>query len=331
MLQARPHISVVLPAYNERQNIAPMAARLSHVLRPLGDWEIIFVDDCSTDGTLAEIKRIAAHEPRVRFVSFTRNFGHSAALRAGIPHTRGAAVVLMDCDFEHPPELIPKLVEAWRAGAKVVVTQRTTLPHQTTLVKRLTSNLFYRLFNMVSDVRIEPGSADFLLLDRSAVDTLAKFEGQQLFLRGFVRWLGLPTTNVTYTQGDRHAGSTKFTFASMLNFAAMGVIAHSIKPLRIGLYFSLAFALLSALLFVYSIVSYFAGRTAPGWTSEMATIAILGSGQFLVLGIIGEYLGQVLRQTRGWPLYVVAETEASEALSNPEAPPAAPRSASGGA
>jgi polyisoprenyl-phosphate glycosyltransferase len=310
-------LSVVLPAHNEARNIAAIAARLAAVMEPLPGWEIIFVNDGSTDATLAEIKRLAAADRRVRFVSLARNFGHAAAVRAGLSHARGDGVVLMDCDFEHPPELVPKLVEAWSSGAKVVVTRRTTSPGQASFMKRTSSRLFYRFFNAFGDVHIEAGSADFMLLDRQAVEALAPFNHQELFLRGFIRWLGFPLAHVDYTQGARQTGESKFTFRRMVDFAAMGIVTHSLKPLRIGLYLSLMFALIGLLLFLYSLISFvWIGRTVAGWTSIMSAIAILGSGQFLVLGIIGEYVGRLVRQTRGWPLFMVTETE-----SNSAAPP----------
>lgn len=323
-------LSVVLPAHNEAHNVAAMAARLSEIMQPLPGWEIIFVNDGSTDATLAEIKRIAAVDRRVRFISLARNFGHAAAVRAGLSHARGDGVVLMDCDFEHPPELVPKLVEAWRGGGKVVVTRRTTSPGQSSFMKWVSSHLFYRIFNALGDVHIEPGSADFMLLDRQAVEALALFGHQELFLRGFVRWLGLPLAHVDYVKGARQTGETKFTFRRMVDFAAMGIVAHSLKPLRIGLYLSLVFALIGMLLFVYSLISFvWIGRTVAGWTSIMSAIAILGSGQFLVLGIIGEYVGRLVRQTRGWPLYVVTETKSTSSAPPIFAPVAPPHASVG--
>jgi dolichol-phosphate mannosyltransferase len=315
----------VLPAFNEERNIAPMAAALTKLAKPLGGYEIVFVNDCSTDGTLAAIKELARHDSHIRFVSFVRNFGHHSALRAGLRHARGNSVIVMDCDFEHPPTLIPELVAAWRNGAKVVGTRRTTLPSQLSPLKRLTSRLFYRVFNMLGDVQVEQGSADFMLLDRSVVDMLERFGEQELFLRGMVRWLGVPMIQIPYAQGTRTTGETKFTFKRMLDLAAMGIITHSIRPLRVGLYLSFAFALIGVLLLVYSLVSFlWIGRTVVGWTSEMSAIAILGAGQFLVLGIIGEYVGRLIMQTRGWPLFVIAETEADIAAKHGATANAAP-------
>ena len=311
MALSKPKVSIVLPVYNEERNVAAMAARLTEIAKPFGPIEILFVDDCSTDATLAEVKRLAERDPRVRFVAFTRNFGHQAALRAGLRYARGEAAVLMDCDFEHPPELVPAMVAEWQRGAKVVLTERQS-PPQISALKTLSSRWFYRLLDAIGDVRIEPGSADFLLLDRAVVDTINSFETRELFLRGLVRWLGYPTATLTFTQGVRQAGESKFTLRRMIDFAVMGIIAHSLKPLRIAIYLSLGFAAVGVLLLVYSLVSFlWIGHTVAGWTSIMSAIALLGAGQFLVLGIIGEYLGRVLGEARKWPVYLVAETEES--------------------
>ncbi|WP_170149552.1 glycosyltransferase family 2 protein [Rhodoplanes roseus] len=316
-----PLLSVVLPAFNEARNVGPMAARLTEILAPFGRFEIVFVDDCSKDETLAELRRLAAGDPRIRYVSFTRNFGHQPALRAGLRHAAGDAVVLMDCDFEHPPELIPELVAKWRAGAKIVAAQRESAAGDVSFGKRLTSRLYYRLLDAIGDVRIEPGSADFLLLDRAVVDTINGFDDHDLFLRGLVRWLGYPLVKVPYRQGVRSEGESSYTLRRMIDLAVTGIIAHSVKPLRIAIYLSLIFALIGVLLLVYSIVSFLAiGHTVAGWTSTMSAIAILGAGQLLVLGIIGEYIGRVLRETRKWPPFLVGETE------RPAAGPAAPAS-----
>jgi dolichol-phosphate mannosyltransferase len=305
-----PQISIVLPAYNEAGNVALLATRLREILEPLGRWELVFVNDCSTDGTLAAIKTLAARDPRVRFVSFIRNFGHQSALRAGLAYARGDAVVVMDCDFEHPPELVASLIEEWRRGAKIVLTERVAAGRQNSTMKRLTSNWYYRVLNLIGDVRIEPGSADFLLLDRVVVDTVNGFENRDIFLRGLVRWLGYPTAKLPYTQGTRRTGETKYTLRRMMDFAVTGIIAHSNKPLRIAVYLSLAFAGFGLLLLVYSLVSFlWISHTVAGWSSIIAVIAVLGAGQFLVLGIIGEYVGRILRETRKWPIYLVAETE----------------------
>ena len=287
-----------------------------------GAYEIVFVDDGSRDGTLAAI-RDAARDPAIRYVSFTRNFGHQAALRAGLRHARGRAVIVMDADFEHPPELIPKLIAAWRAGAKIVATQRATMPACRS-AKRLTSRLYYRVLDAIGDVRIEPGSADFMLLDRAVVDVINGLEDQDIFLRGLVRWLGFPLVTIPYARGTAPARREQ-----LLGFAAW---SSSRSPAsrrtacgrcasRSG---SRSASRRSGLLFVlYAVVSFlFVQHTVAGWSSIVAVIAILGAAQLLVLGIIGEYVGRILRETRKRPSYIVAETEATRGTARPIEPAA---------
>jgi glycosyltransferase involved in cell wall biosynthesis len=309
-----PDISVVIAAHNEVENIAPMCAVLKQLLSPLGRYEIIFVEDGSIDGTLEAI-RAAARDPSVRYVSLTRNFGHEACLRAGLRHADGRAVIVMDADFEHPPELIPELVKQWRTGFKIVAAKRLDDEASTSFLKRLTSRLYYRVFDTLGDVRIEPGSANYLLMDRIVVDAINDLQDQELFLRGVVRWFGYSLTTIQYRPGARKHGATKYSLRRSLELAVTGIASHSIRPLRAAIWLSLSFALVGGLLVVYSIVSFlFIQHTAgaPGWASIMAAIAILGAVQLLVLGIIGEYVGRILRETRRRPRYVIAETEAAQ-------------------
>jgi polyisoprenyl-phosphate glycosyltransferase len=323
MATPAPDISVVIAAYNEAHNIAPLCAALREVLAPFGRHEIIFVEDGSTDGTLDAI-RAAARDPSVRYVSLTRNFGHQTCLRAGLRHARGAAVVVMDADFEHPPELIPELVAQWKKGAKVVTTRRLDDAETTTLFKRTASKLYYRTLDALGDVHIEPGSADYLLLDRVVVDAVNGLEDHELFLRGVVRWFGYPLATVPYRRGTRTQGMSKYSLRRLVELAVTGIAAHSIRPLRFAVWLSLGFALVSVLLILYSVASFlFIDRTVVGWTSLMAALAILGSVQLLVLGIIGEYVGRILRETRKRPHYVIAETEADRRMAGAEIAPIA--------
>ena len=242
---------------------------------------MIFVEDGSTDGTLDAI-RAAARDPAVRYVSLTRNFGHQTCLRAGLRHTRGRAVVVMDADFEHPPELIPEFVAQWKAGFKVVTTRRLDDAETTTLFKRKASHLYYRVLDALGDVHIEPGSADYLLLDRVVVDAINGLEDHELFLRGAVRWFGYPLTTVPYRRGSRTEGVSKYSLRRLVELAVTGIAAHSIRPLRFAIWMSLGFAALGFLLIVYSIISFlFIAHTVAGWSSLMAALAILGSAQLL--------------------------------------------------
>jgi glycosyltransferase involved in cell wall biosynthesis len=309
---AAPEVSIVLPAHNEAGNISAIAAAITQAMALQGSYEIVFVDDGSQDGTLAAI-RDAARDPAIRYVSFTRNFGHQAALRAGLRHARGRAVIVMDADFEHPPELIPKLIVAWKAGAKIVATQRSD-DAAVSAGKRLSSQLYYKVLDAIGDVRIEPGSADYMLLDRAVVDVVNALEDQDIFLRGLVRWLGFPLVTIPYTRGTRVHGESSFSLRRMVELALSGIAAHSVRPLRFAIWLALAFAALGFLFVVYAVVSFlFVQHTVAGWSSVIAVIAILGAAQLLVLGIIGDYVGRILRETRKRPSYIVAETEAERA------------------
>jgi len=305
---AGPEISIVLPAHNEAGNITAIAAAIAQQMALTGSYEIVFVDDGSSDGTLAAI-RAAARDPAVRYVSFTRNFGHQAALRAGLRHAKGRGVILMDADFEHPPELIPQLIAAWREGVKIVTTRRDD-PDTVSAGKRLSSRLYYYVLDSLGDVRIEPGSADFMLLDRAVVDIVNGLEDQEIFLRGLVRWLGFPLKTLPYARGVRQHGESKFSLRRMVELALTGIAAHSVRPLRFAIWLALAFVGVGLLFIIYAVVSFlFVQHTVAGWSSLVAIIAILGAAQLLVLGIIGDYVGRILRETRKRPSYIVAETE----------------------
>src|SRR5437899_480656 len=306
-----PDFSIVVPAHNEVANIAPMLAELREVMAPLGRFEIIYIDDGSDDGTLTVLREAAAADASVRYLSLTRNFGHEAAIRAGLSHARGRAIIVMDADLEHPPAVIPDLVREWRRGFKVITAQRVGYEAAVPWFKRTTSRLYYRVLDALGDVHIEPGSANFMLLDRVVVDAVNRIEDQDLFLRGVVRWLGYPLASVPFRQGLRQHGDSKYSLRRMVELAVTGIAAHSLRPLRFAIWLALGFAAVGSLFIVYSIVSFlFVQHTVAGWTSIMAAIAILGAAQLLVLGIVGEYVGRILRMTRKRPSYVVAETEA---------------------
>jgi polyisoprenyl-phosphate glycosyltransferase len=306
-----PDFSIVLPAHNEVANIAPMLTALREVMAPLGRFEIIYIDDGSNDGTLATLREAAGDDASVRYLSFTRNFGHEAALRAGLSHARGRAVIVMDADLEHPPALIPDLVKEWRRGFKIVTARRIGYEVNVSWFKRATSRLYYRVLDALGDIEIEPGSANFMLLDRVVVDAINRMEDQDLFLRGAVRWLGYPLASVPFRQSMRQHGDSKYSLRHMIELAVTGIALHSLRPLRFAIWLALGFAAMGVLLVAYSIMSFlFVRHTVAGWTSIMAAIAILGAAQLLVLGIVGEYVGRILRETRKRPSYVVAETEA---------------------
>lgn len=314
--QAGPLLSIVVPAHNEEANVAPLHAALGAVAARIGiELEIIFVDDGSKDATRQRIEAIRACDPRVRLIALTRNFGHQAALLAGLEHARGDAVISMDADLQHPPALLPEMVAAWRAGAAVVETIRDDT-EAASWRKRVSSRLFYRLLNFLSDTPVTPSAADFRLLERAALDDLLRLRDQRLFLRGMVAWLGYPHASLHYTAAPRTAGRSSYTLRRMISFAVDAITAFSAKPLRIAFYVGVFTALLSLLYLVLIAYRFARGEVVEGWTSLMLVVLLMGAIQLITLGVLGEYIGRIYDQTRGRPRYLtLPEADAAPAPS----------------
>jgi dolichol-phosphate mannosyltransferase len=302
-----PLVSVVIPALNEEANLPVLHAKLAALMSRLSvdRYEMLVVDDGSTDGTLGVLRALAARDTRVRYVSLTRNFGHQPALRAGLDACRGDCAISMDADLQHPPELLEEMLERWRGGFDVVATVRVDTA-RTSLFKRFTGGVFYRLVNLLGEHRIEPGSADFYLLDRRVVDAIRSLPETELFFRGLLPWLGFASCKVRYTPEARLHGSSKYSVRKMVNLALTGVLTTSIQPLRLAIFMAVIVAGLTALYAAYAVVAWLvADHVQPGWASVIVVVSLIGSMQLLVLGIIGEYLGRVLREARGRPSYLV--------------------------
>lgn len=299
-------VSVVTPAHNEAQNIPGLLERLEEVLHDSEDWELIVVDDGSTDGTLDVVKALAGLMPKLRYLALTRNFGHQTALKAGLDHARGDCVITLDADLQHPPEMIPEMLRQWRAGYEVVNMLRAEA--SVPWFKRITSRFFYRLTNAISDYRIEPGSSDFRLLDQRVVAVLRGIEERNLFLRGLIPWLGFRQTHLTYEPANRSAGASKYTLREMMRLAMLGLTSSSLRPLHIS---TLIGAIMSILALVYAAYAlwarFFAGTVITGWTSLLISILLIGGLQLLMLGIIGEYVGRSLTEIKSRPAYVLRE------------------------
>jgi dolichol-phosphate mannosyltransferase len=310
-------ISVIVPALNEEQNLPILVSQLRPVLDGIApSWEIIVVDDGSNDGTLAQLVRLSAADARLKYVSLSRNFGHQAALRAGLAYSRGKCAISMDADLQHPADLLPAMVEQWRNGAEVVVTLRRD-PSTVPLFKRKASSVYYKILNLLSDVRLEPGSADFRLIDRRVVDVLNSMAECDLFFRGVLPWVGFKTSYLSYTPAQRAHGATKYNISRMMSLAVMGIVFHSIQPLRIATVFAAIISGLVAIYACYAVFAYVAwSATVPGWASVILAICVIGSLQLLVLGIIGEYVGRILRETRRRPAFVVSQSNCEPVLSS---------------
>jgi dolichol-phosphate mannosyltransferase len=316
-------LSVVCPAYNEEEVLPLFHRELAAVLARLpGHYraEVIYVDDGSRDGTLGVLRSLAASDPRVRYLSFSRNFGHQAALTAGLEAARGDVVVSLDSDLQHPPGLIPELLERWRAGHEVVVTIRDAPPGPDRLENRL-SRWFYRFMAWLSDTEVRPAAADFRLMSRSALDALLRMRETHRFLRGMVGWLGFPAAEVHYTPAARGAGRPKYDLRRKLRLAADGLLSFSKVPLQLPIA-----AGLPAVAFGLASWAYALLRGGSAGAFHLGSLYVLGGGVLCALGVIGEYLGRIYDEVRARPPYVVKEASgpAAPALLRPAGPPRAP-------
>ncbi len=305
-------ISIILPAFNEEDNLAMAAQKIAEATENLQDrysFELIFVNDGSSDKTLSLLRQMHQKHPDwVHYLSFSRNFGHMSALRCGYDHARGQAVICMDADLQHPPEYIPVFLEKWAEGYEIVYTARQD-DEKTGWFKRVSSRYFYKLMNRFSDVHIEPGAADFRLLDRKVVDLIRQSQENDLFIRGFIPWVGFQQYRIPYTPAERFAGASKYTLRKMLRLALNGLTAFSVRPLRIATFLG---GIISGLAFLYAIYALYAHfvleETVQGWTSVLISVLVMGGLQLLTLGIIGEYLGRLFMQAKGRPPYIVQES-----------------------
>lgn len=307
-MTSRPEISVVVPAYNEAETLQRFHAELAAALGGLPtSHEIIFIDDGSTDGTAAVLSGVQRADPSVSVIELSRNFGQQAALSAGLELSRGSAVITMDADLQHDPALIPTLIERWRAGALVVNAVRKDDPGLGA-AKKLTSRLFYRTINTLSDTPITANAPDFRLLDRKVVDALCAMKESHRFLRGMVGWLGFPQDSVPFSPRPRHGGTPGYTWGRMARFALDGIISFSVRPLRIALWLGLAI-LAATTCYAFYIAALFFLNVAriKGWASIVVMVMFLGSGQLIILGIMGEYIGRIYEQVKGRPLFLIRE------------------------
>ena len=302
-------ISVVIPTFNEEGNVDVLYHQLREVLEGKGinAFEIIYVNDGSSDASLEKVKYLNSIDNRVKFIHFSRNFGHQNALKAGLDNANGNAVISMDADMQHPPSLIPEMIEKWRAGNAVVYTIRKDtkdLP----LLKKTTSKLFYKLVNSIADTKVEEGTADFRLLDRKVVDVIKSYNESNLFIRGLIPSLGFKQIGIPYVPNERFSGTTKYSFSKMVKFALTGITSSSAKPLYFSIYLGLFFAAIAFLYAIYAIyVSIFTDEAIQGWTSIIASILFIGGVQLIMIGIIGIYLGKLFTQSKNRPNYIIED------------------------
>jgi dolichol-phosphate mannosyltransferase len=301
-------VAFVIPACNEQSNVLVIAGAIKNIMAPLMyDYRILFIDDGSTDQTLPVLKAEAATNNHIRFISLSRNFGHQNALKAGLDFADGDCVIMMDADLQHPPDLIPILLEKWEGGDDIVYTIRK---EQTdlSLLKRKTSAIFYNIINNMSDIELEQGTADFRLMDRKVVDAFKQIREHDLFIRGLVKWMGFSQSGIAYYPAARLSGESKYTIKKMVRFALQGITSFSTKPLYMAAYLGFSFAFLSVLYIPYIVYSFYQGHTVSGWASILAAIAFFGGLQLMILGIIGLYLGKLFMQSKSRPHYIIKET-----------------------
>ena len=298
--------SIIAPIYNELDNIPELYRRVREVMDATGEsWELILVDDGSTDGSTERILSLAEEDVRIRPVIFARNFGHQIAVTAGLDYSRGDAVVIIDADLQDPPELIPELMAKWREGYEVVYAVRTEREGET-WYKKTTAALFYRLIYRITDVKIPLDTGDFRLMDRKVVEIMNQMRERHRFLRGMSAWVGFRQIGVPYKRAARFSGETKYPFKKMLRLALNAITGFSYFPLQLATYFGFFSAGLAILAIPVVIVLRLTGsRAFFGQATTLIAVLFLGGVQLISLGVLGEYIGRIYDEVKGRPLYIL--------------------------
>ncbi|RHA11170.1 glycosyltransferase family 2 protein [Megasphaera sp. AM44-1BH] len=296
-------LSVVVPVFNEQLNIEKFYEEATKAIQNLDmDYELIFVDDGSKDTTPLILSRLTEQDDHVRALILARNFGHQLAITCGMDYAQGDAIITMDGDMQHPPAMIPDLVQKWREGFDVVQTVRKGTD-DAGFLKRLTSKWYYILLNALSPVHITPGGSDFRLIDRRVLNTFRLFREHDRFIRGMMGDIGYKQTTLDFIAPRRFAGKSKFSGRKMLHFALDGITAFSKTPLRISFYAGLLSGLLSIIMIIHTLYSHLTGTAAPGWTTTTIMVCLMGGLQLIFLGVIGEYIGRIFEEVKQRPLY----------------------------
>jgi polyisoprenyl-phosphate glycosyltransferase len=311
-------VTIVIPVYNEAEVLPTLYDRLTRVLEGLVEsYEIIFVNDGSQDDSALFLRDFQARDARVKFLNFSRNFGHQIAITAGLDYSSGQAVVVMDADLQDPPEVIPRLIEQWRKGYDIVFAVRAKRQGEG-FFKRATAAIFYRLFRCMTATEIPLDAGDFRLMSQRAVEALQSIRERNRFIRGLAGWIGFRQTSVTYVRDVRQAGETKYPLKKMLRFALNGLMSFSLVPLQLASYLGFLISSIGFFYIVYAIgLKLFTDQVVLGWTSVMVAVLFLGGVQLVSLGIIGEYIGRIYEEVKQRPLYVVDEAKGFEQLRPP--------------
>jgi dolichol-phosphate mannosyltransferase len=302
--------SVVVPMYNEEEVLHETYRRLTEVMKNSGvSYEIVFVNDGSRDKTYSMLNEICDKDKRVKLLDFSRNFGHQIAITAGMDHSIGQCVVVIDGDLQDPPELIPEMIKKWKEGYDVVYGKRISRKGES-FFKKLTATVFYRFLKSMTDVNIPVDTGDFRLIDRRVCEALKHVNEKNRYVRGLVSWLGFKQTAVEFEREERFAGETKYPLKKMLKLAFDGITSFSYKPLKLATYLGTFISLASFLYLFFIIIQriFFPETLQPGWASILAVSLFFNGITLLMLGIIGEYVGRIYDEAKGRPLYLIRKT-----------------------
>lgn len=306
----KPFCSIIVSVYNEEAVLERFHHELSEVLSTMdADFELLFVNDGSTDGSCQVLRQLMAQDRRVRVINFSRNFGHEAAMLAGLDHCQGDVAVCMDSDLQHPPTILPQMLSKFRQGKDVVTMMRTDRADGG-LVKRITSGLFYRMINKMSDTQLQPGASDFFLLSRKVIDVLkTDYRERTRFLRGIIQNIGFEKDSIHYEAPSRAAGQSKYSFWKLLRFSFSAIASFSKTPLKIGIYSGLLFVLLSVILIIYSLIMWIVDTPVSGYTTLIIFLSAFAGIQLFVIGAIGYYIGFIFDEVKQRPLYIIQSIE----------------------
>ena len=301
-------VSLVVPVFNEEQVLGAFYERTSRALSSIDgmSYELIFIDDGSRDTSYQQLAALAAKDPHVQVIKFSRNFGHQIAISAGIDHARGDCVAVIDADLQDPPEVIAEMVSQWKQGFDVIYGVRSDRAGETRL-KLWTASMFYKLLGRLTNIHIPPNVGDFRLMSRRVIDQVKTLREKDRFVRGLVSWVGFRQTGVTYHRDARYAGETKYPFRKMLKFSFDGITSFSTLPLKLATWMGTITALIAVLYLLSVFVQKLLGYTVQGWATIMVAILFMGSVQLICLGILGEYVGRVFNEVKPRPMYVIEE------------------------
>lgn len=303
----RPFLSLILPIYNEEENIDELYQRSKKVLSSLGDYEIIFINDGSKDNSLKKLIDLSHIDKNVKIIDFSRNFGHQIAITAGLDHASGDAVIIMDSDLQDTPETIEEMVKKWKEGFEVVYGKRRT--RKDSFFKKATAYIFYRLLKKFTNIEIPEDTGDFRLMDRKVVEEMKKLREHSRFMRGLTSWVGFKQTSVLFDREERKHGRTAYPLSKMLKFAIDGITAFSYIPLKLAAYLGLTTTFLSIIGIIYALYRkiFHPEEVISGWTFTIICIFFIGSIQLIVLAVMGEYIGRIYTETQQRPLYIIRD------------------------